>query len=229
MKVELPNNIQAFFHLLVYLHHVGFPSHWLGDFVQSMVSDNMISDMVPYEQTLPVPLSAAEARTVARKVHLAAWRTELEVILASVAPALPFSVAIPEDYPSLEDIKIFKASKVEFKNWRRAGSDMRTMSLSSPFVKAAGLLFYRGANDTKRDAIVHQLRSIIEGIGEMLDIEAQFVLAPENVNLHTGEVSWKMGRAWHEKMKAEGWKMSVFRTDMEVTGTLPILKNLNVQ
>jgi len=44
------------------------------------------------------------SRKPLRKIHLDAWLAELQVIMASANLALPFLVALPSDWPSVEDI-----------------------------------------------------------------------------------------------------------------------------
>ena len=48
VHVSLPNNLVAFIDLLVYLDGVGFPGHWLSDFIWSVLADNLVTDIAPY-------------------------------------------------------------------------------------------------------------------------------------------------------------------------------------
>ncbi|KAF8970597.1 hypothetical protein BDZ97DRAFT_1914492 [Flammula alnicola] len=217
-RVDLPNNLGAFFHVLVHLHRVGFPSHWIGDFVQSVVSDNLVTDVAPYLGRLPIPMTEVNKRKASRRIYLDAWQAELQVILASTKAALPFSVAVPPEYPSWEDIRIYKAT-VEPVNLQRNPLSRYWGPLTSPFTRAIGLIFYRPTGDLDADALAHRVPAILEGDREVHGLKVQIMLSQEKVDLGKGELSWKMSKSWYEKMKAEKWKMAAYRTDLTVAST----------
>ncbi|KAF8970584.1 hypothetical protein BDZ97DRAFT_1753793 [Flammula alnicola] len=220
-RVDLPNNLGAFFHVLVHLHRVGFPSHWIGDFIQSVVSDNLVTDVAPYLGRLPIPMTEVNKRKPFRRIHLDAWQAELQVILASTKAALPFSVAVPPEYPSWEDIRIYKAT-VEPVNLQRNPLSRYWGPLASPFTRAVGLIFYRPTKGLDADTLVHRVPAILEGDREVQGLKVQIMLSQEKVDLSKGELSWKMSESWYEKMKAEKWKMAAYRTDLTVAVTEPV-------
>ncbi|KAF8968714.1 hypothetical protein BDZ97DRAFT_2056141 [Flammula alnicola] len=220
-RVDLPNNLGAFFHVLVHLHRVGFPSHWIGDFIQSVVSDNLVTDVAPYLGRLPIPMTEVNKRKASRRIHLDPWQAELQVILASTKAALPFSVAVPPEYPSWEDIRIYKAT-VEPVNLQRNPLSRYWGPLTSPFTRAVGLIFYRPTRDLDADALAHRVPAILEGDREVQGLKVQIMLSQEKVDLSKGELSWKMSKSWYEKMKAEKWKMAAYRTDLTVAATEPV-------
>ncbi|KAF9529061.1 hypothetical protein CPB83DRAFT_853145 [Crepidotus variabilis] len=220
LRVDLPNNIHAFFHALMHLHRVGFPAHWLGEFVQAMLDDKLVTDAVAYTAGLPVPLSAMfEKKTSGpRKVSLACWNAEIRTILALVGPALPFALILPDDFPVYTDVTTFRVNKVVFQNHV---TNPYLRQLSSPFARTAVLLFYKDEKKVTRDTVVTKINSIIEGDSQMKDAELQMIFAPESIDLNTREVTWKMTKQWYRKMKADGWKMTVFRTELSSNVTAP--------
>ncbi|CAA7262627.1 unnamed protein product [Cyclocybe aegerita] len=138
LRVEVPNNLAAFIHLLNHLHRVGYPGHWLGDFLQACLEDKLATDAVPYTESLRTPPSErigahgeVAGNLTERRVRVGAWRAEFESILARVSLALPFAVSLPEGCAKFDDVGMYRA-KV------KAGNVMRNphmFSLSSPLVR----------------------------------------------------------------------------------------------
>ncbi|KAF8962201.1 hypothetical protein BDZ97DRAFT_1130396 [Flammula alnicola] len=217
-RIELPNNLTAFFQVLIHLHRVGFPAHWLGDFVQYIVSDNLVTDATPYLGLLPVPPNEPRKRKVARKVNLRVWQANIEVILASVQSALPFAVSLPQDYPTLQDIQTYKA-RVKPRDFSR---DPLRGPLSSPFIRSIGLLFYAPNPTFDAEQLASRISRLLEGDPDLRTMQVQIMLSQESVNLRTGEISWKMNQQWYKKMQREQWKMVVYRTDMSHPASAPL-------
>ncbi|KDR74060.1 hypothetical protein GALMADRAFT_269552 [Galerina marginata CBS 339.88] len=221
-RIDLPNNLNAYLHVLVHLSRVGFPSHWIGDFLQSLVSNNLITDLQPYLGRTPIPKSEIRNRKSSpRKVNLEAWQAELQVMLALTIPALPFTVALPPDYPQFSDIQTFKATvrPIDLKKHRLAN---QWAVLVSGFTKTIGLMFYKPTKDIDADFLAQRISAIIEGDRDVRDAQVQILLSQESVDLRKGELSWKLSRAWNEKMKKEGWFLAAFRTDLRVAVSTPI-------
>ncbi|KAJ7727428.1 hypothetical protein DFH07DRAFT_782479 [Mycena maculata] len=49
-KVIAPTTLVAFLHLLIHLHRVGYPGHWLGDFLGSLLGNALVTDIRPYTE-----------------------------------------------------------------------------------------------------------------------------------------------------------------------------------
>lgn len=81
-RVYYPNNLVAFVDLLIHLHGVGFPSHWLSGFFASIIANTLASDVSPYLGILPIPSSERGRRVAPRRVNLRPWHADLENILA---------------------------------------------------------------------------------------------------------------------------------------------------
>lgn len=221
-RVDLPNNLNSFFRLLVHLSKVGFPSHWLGEFVQMMLFDRLVAVVKPYLGRLPIPPSEKVNINAARRIHLDAWRAELEVILATVGPALPFFVEVPKKYPTLDEIRTYRAV-VQPINLRQHPYFRYWAPLSSPFVMTVGLLFYEPNQDFGAEDFAHQISMILEGEPDISAAQKQIMLGADNIDLQKGEIQWKMSRMWYEKMKKEGWKIAAYRTDLTISGVFNIL------
>lgn len=215
VKVEMPNNLGAFIHVLIHLRRVGFPSHWIGDFLQSVLADTLVTSAVPYIGKLPIPVSESYKKNSARKINLAPWRADLEVILTLVKDALPFVVTLPSGYPtSADDIHTYSATvdPIHLELDRR--SDVWG-PLTMPFCPAIGIIFYNGLNFTDVPELLPQ---ILEGKTTEASGELQVMIGVEEVDLSKGVVSWKMSKSWYEKMRREKWRMAAYRTDLKVLG-----------
>ncbi|KIM41915.1 hypothetical protein M413DRAFT_71143 [Hebeloma cylindrosporum] len=219
-RVDAPNNLTAFLHVLCHLHLVGFPSHWIGDFWQSVISNNFVTDVALYLGRLPVPSTEMNSRKPLRKVHLDAWVAELQVTMASAKLALPFSVALPSEWPSLEDIGTYKAPLLSSDLQLIPGhSTSVMMSAGSPFIKATGLMFYQPSKEATIDKLASRVHAILEGEPRVRDVKVQILLGQEELDLRQGGiVSWKMSKSWFEKMKEEKWVLAAYRTDLSIPG-----------
>ncbi|KAF9480632.1 hypothetical protein BDN70DRAFT_877325 [Pholiota conissans] len=219
-RVDMPNNLNAFFHVLVHLHRVGFPSHWIGDFMQFVVSDTLVTDIKPYQGILPIPRTEIKNRFLSapRKVHLNPWKVELQTAFALLNAMLPFAIARPSDYPTLNDIATYNAKVVPIDLERH--KDVYSWGpLVSPLIKAVGLMFYRPHKRFKPDALARRVLGLLEGDQ---DVEMQIILGAEVVDMRKGEVSWKMSTVWYEKMKSEQWVMAAYRTDLHFAVCEPL-------
>ncbi|KAI0649800.1 hypothetical protein C8Q79DRAFT_923284 [Trametes meyenii] len=92
-NVRLPHTLVAFFGLLVHLHRVGFPAHWLSEFLARVLSGSMVSDIAPYAGIWPIPLEDMYRRVSSRRVRVDPWLIEFENIIATAYYAIPFPVA----------------------------------------------------------------------------------------------------------------------------------------
>lgn len=217
-RIDMPSNLGAFFHILAHLTRVGFPAHWVGDFAQCIVADNLVTDAVAFRGPLPIPMSFAKKKApVPRRVRLQAWQAEIEVIAASTYLGLPFSVTLPETYASLESIHVYKAhvrpvDLTKHRVYLAFGSSLP--HLMAPFAKIVGLIFYKPQKGIDSDDIAAGIFDVIEGSGRMNGFKVQILLGQEHVDIYKGVISWKMSRRWYETMKSENWEMVAYRTDV---------------
>ena len=117
---RLPHNLVGFFRLLLNLHRVGYPAHWLGEFLGRVLSGRMHSNIVPYTSEYPIPVSHRSERVAPRSVRTDPWLVEFETILATSYYAIPFPLplsfpiasesALPADFSrDADDIALWQA------------------------------------------------------------------------------------------------------------------------
>lgn len=204
-RARLPNNLVAFVGLMIHLQEVGFPSHWLTDFLQCIISDNLVTDIAPYLGKWPIPISEINRRMATRKVRLDPWRAELETILVTAYHGIPFVLSLPSNFvKSYTDIGIFE-TKVQETPYQFG------LPAYDPVVS---LIFYKPSehiSDAK--ALVASIPAIFEGRTSPPPGNFFVLTAIESFNLPSGKVKWRLSRERARKMKANDWCMVAYRTD----------------
>jgi len=231
VRVRSPNNLVAFVNLLAHLCNLGFPAHWISDYVQNMLADKVVAQAIP-ARAVPIPIGSIQGGAD-RKLRLGPWMAELETVLASSRQGLPFFVSLPSDdgivvASELEDIGKFEATVRSFAELRLR------QNVFSPFDPVTNLLFWKPSSASGRNeqALKKEGEKIIEqevdGVllsggqpspkwnGKFLVLTAQ-----ESVDQDKG-VSWRMAKRRVEKMRKEGWVVMVVTSDFRVAVTRPV-------
>lgn len=225
-RCRYPNNLVAFVGLLIHLHAVGFPSHWLSEYLQVIATNNMKTDVAPYSGQFPIPYTEFGRRVSSRKINLDPWVAEFETILALSYEALPFPITLHPFFASSHtEISTFevKLSRLEF--------DMMTMTqMLSPVDPVMSLMFYKAGNSTKPEDLIRGLPRILEGmvIGGVGRGQLCILTCVERFELSTGLIRWKMSKKRMEKMKTTGWTMMGYRFDKECRGALDFIVVLDM-
>jgi len=235
VRVRSPNNMVAFVNLLVHLCGLGFPAHWISDYVQNMLADKVATRAIP-ARGLPIPVDdiLSSQQGGDRKLELGPWTAELETILASVRKGLPFFVPLPVDdgmvvASELEDIGKFEAKVRSF-------VELRLMQHTfSPFDPVTNLLFWKPSPSSGRNeqALKKEGEKIIEQeVDGVLSRGGQssskwkgkfFVLTAQESVDQDKSVSWRMAKKRVERMRKEGWVVMVVTSDFRIAGTfLPL-------
>ena len=235
VHVRSPNNLVAFVNLLVHLCDLGFPAHWISDYVQNMLADKVVTRAVP-ARGLPIPIGASDDQLQGadRKVGLGPWMAELENVLASVRKGLPFFVSLPFNdgiaaASELEDIGKFEAKVRSF-------PELRLMQqVFSPFDPVTNLLFWKpssslsGRNDQalKKEGekiIEKEVDGVLGGVGQPSSKwNGRFLVltAQEGVD-QDKSVSWRMSKRRVERMRREGWVVMLVTSDFRIAGGFPL-------
>jgi hypothetical protein len=216
IRVRMPNNLVAFVRLLVHLHAVGYPAHWLAEFLQTILSDSLVTDVAPYLGNFPIPLSDLSRSVPARRVRLDPWLAEFENILVTARVGMPFAVMLPADFATAHtDIVIYEAAV------QPKGPDLGPMFATVPVQDpVVDILFYKPSKTLTVDALVRLIPSILEGrTVEPLRGTLCLLSSQEMVDIPGRKVSWRLSRDRVKRMRAEGWVMVVCRTDTHEAGT----------
>ncbi|KAI0366568.1 hypothetical protein BV20DRAFT_1055566 [Pilatotrama ljubarskyi] len=218
--VRLPHNLVALFGLLMHLHRVGFPSHWLSEFLGRVLSGSMVSDIAPYDGTLPIPLDDMRRRVASRRVRTDPWLVEFEDIVATAYYAIPFPVGnfLPADFSrDPQDIQVWEAkvsAAIPFKTGRGPW-----MGPGSPYEPITRLLFYKPAEVAPR-ALIHGMRAVFEGKPTPPPGTFFFLTAQELVQ-YDRRIRFRLSRRRVERMKGEKWSMIAYRQDTGELATRP--------
>ncbi|KAJ7082632.1 hypothetical protein B0H15DRAFT_852172 [Mycena belliarum] len=202
-KIITPNTLVTFMHLLIHLHRVGYPGHWLADFLQSVLANELVTNILPYTGVLPISLRHdwTGGRPDAR-LCLDPWVPDMEAIVARIRPALPFALALPASFLAPADVGRFSAR-------------VRCYPTAAALEPIAVLLFFdpsRVRLHEIRDWRAHLLAALRgEGRGKSTGIRVVSMDAM-SWNEVSGEVWWRMSHARVEAMRAQNWRVVVYGT-----------------
>ncbi|KAI0366567.1 hypothetical protein BV20DRAFT_1002228 [Pilatotrama ljubarskyi] len=210
--VRLPNNLVAFFGLLMHLHRVGFPPHWLSDFLGRVLSGSMVSDIAPYDGLWPIPLEDMRRRVPSRRVRTDAWLVEFENIIATAYDGIPFPIAslLPADFTrDREDIRVWEAKVTATIPFTATYSPF--MGYGSPYEPVTRLLFYRPA-ETSPHTLISSMRAIFEGRSSPAP-GTFFVLTAQELVQYDRRIRFRLSKQRVERLKREKWSMVAYRQD----------------
>lgn len=214
-SVRYPNNLVAFIELLVHLYRVGFPAHWLADFLQSVISDSLTTDIAPYLGKLPIPVAEIYRRVTRRKVCLEPWLADLENILAMSYESLPFAFCGPPGFSkSYSEIGLFETTISQ-----HVLDPATSMNMLPPHVPVVSLIFYKPGSFAPR-YLLSNLTQIIEGKKLTGQGELFVLTSVESFSIKDGVVRWRMSKKRIRKMKMQKWVMISYRFDVDDIGQL---------
>ncbi len=198
-------NLVMFVDLLVHLRRVGFPPHWLGDFLGVVLSNSLVTDVVPYSGQWPVPLEEQDKRVPKRKVDVDPWLVDLESILADAYEAIPFRFVHP----------------VNFARWSSGIGLFQLDIPANPIMaqdKLTGvfLVFYaRPFVKCIHHNLTTKMWDVFEG-HRLVDQDKKFYVltATETVDMYHRVIRWRMSKVRMTKLRKEKWQMAVYRSDL---------------
>ncbi|KAI0719793.1 hypothetical protein C8T65DRAFT_736352 [Cerioporus squamosus] len=213
-KVHAPHNLVAFFGLLLYLHRVGYPSHWLSDFLSRVLSGSMLSDVAPYLGVYPIPSrSALDACNRTGSKPLSLPRTTR---YPSPSPAHYLTTSVTVHNPS--DIAIWEAHVRPAEHYL---TEVMFDPAISPYDPRTHLLFFRSDVIRARD-LIGSLPHILEGKASPAPGSFFILTAQEHVQYET-TVRFRLSRRRMEKMRKQQWSsMVAYQNDTGHQATLPV-------
>ncbi|KAK0206934.1 hypothetical protein DFS33DRAFT_1317984 [Desarmillaria ectypa] len=205
-RVRYPNNLVAFFGLLIRLPAIGYPPHWISEYLNTLLADNLITDLVPYRGKFPIPLSEPARRPSCRRVNLNPWLAEFETITALSYEALPFPVSLRL---RRDNINTYEAP-LSIKDF----GPLTLMEKYGNYDPVFSLVFYKRGTSVEsmiqrmsRDTMVNIFEKG-HGKGEIYVLSAL-----DQFGITKGGVRWKMGKERVVNMKEEKWAFVAYRLD----------------
>ncbi|TCD64568.1 hypothetical protein EIP91_003895 [Steccherinum ochraceum] len=189
-RIDYPNNLVVFLDLLIHLHGIGFPAHWLSHFLDTILSDTFSTDIAPYTGQNPI--------------H------PLNNILTGTWEALPFPVALPPTFSHSEDDLVRLEVLTPAANFT-----YMTANIHSSEAAVVGLLLFREKMGSHIAYHVAQnIHQILEGkLGGGGNVHVLTMM--DGFDIKTGMMRWRMSLQRFKQMKAEGgWLMAPYRCDM---------------
>ena len=156
--IRYPINLATFVGLLIHLHSVGFPSHWLTEYLHQVLAGSLTSEVAIYRGQLSIPLSDNTWWVSRCKVCLDPWRVDFENILALSYEALAFPISLPDDFvKTFDEIGLFEVLVPRHKFTPRTA-----MNLVSPFNPVMALMFYKPGL-YQPDNVAKRINKVLEG------------------------------------------------------------------
>ncbi|KAI3613200.1 hypothetical protein WG66_001557 [Moniliophthora roreri] len=203
-RVHNPHTLTIFIRLLIHMHTIGYPSHWLSDYLHLVLSDELVTDVVTYSAEPPTPLSFMGKRGTRRKVNLYPWRLEFETILVLSYETIPFPVPFPDDFAQHHaDIAMFEAPSPTF--------GYATISLMYGYDPVFYLIFFRNGAQSR---LGHSLSDILEGRRTGKG-EVHILSIIDDFGIGKDKIRWRMSRKRVDLMQQEGWKFMAYRHDIK--------------
>lgn len=210
VRVRYPNNLTMFVRLLMRLHEIGYPSHWLSEYLHVVISDGLVTDVVPYLGDAPIPLSHMQKRGARRQVNLDPWRVELETILALGYEAIPFPVPLPDDFARTHnDIATFEAPAPP--------CSMMTMANMYCYDPVFTLIFFKSEARNMnlfRELPPKFMSEILEG-RHLRKGDAYVTGTVDVLGKESNIVRWRMSRERVHQMQMQKWRFLVHRFDLD--------------
>ncbi|OCH87485.1 hypothetical protein OBBRIDRAFT_837319 [Obba rivulosa] len=227
-NVRMPHNLVAFTGLLMHLHTVGFPGHWLSEYLKMVLSGSMVTDVAPYKGLFPIPVSEVGRRVKARKIRLDPWVLDFENVIAAASASLPFPLPTTATFSSeASDLVTLEASVKPAHPHRDSGSYMDMLfgfglgeqGDAGPSLPVIHLLFFKGPYTGER--LLASLDAVLEGKAEPAPGHILVLTSPEAVDCKNS-VRWRMSERRMVQMQEEEWNMLAFRNDNHDMATHPV-------
>ncbi len=211
-NVRLPHNLVAFFAILMYLHRIGYPAHWLSEFLARILSGKMHSDIRQYDDFYPIPVSERTVRVKPRTVRTDPWLVEFETILATAYHGIPFPIAtvLPPDFSRhASDIAMWEVAVTPAQLF----STRPMFNFGSPYDPRAQLLVYR-SDIVSGSTLIDDVQKVFEGRATRAPGTFFVLTALEYVH-YVERIRFKLSRRRVERMKRESarWSVIAYRND----------------
>lgn len=205
---------------------MGFPGHWLSEFLNEIVQDNLVSTATPNLGTLPAPLSEAKRVVPARKLFLDPWKLDWENILSAAYEVLLFPIHIPrfskKQNRDIDEVSICSSdeigcyqAKLAHKHWSFYTTLPGMRMNTDP---CFALFFLRPGIPYSADHLAAKIANVIDGqVTKAGDFYVLTVV--DELSIESGKIGWRMRKTRVEKMKQEKWTMIPVRFDAREAGS----------
>ncbi|KAK7056830.1 hypothetical protein VNI00_002547 [Paramarasmius palmivorus] len=204
-RLIYPHTLAIFIWLLLRLQKLGYPSHWLSEYLQSVIDDDLTSRVVPHLGARP---SRGTRLGPNRHLNLHPWRLELETILALAYEALPFPIQLPNDF-ALDHTAIasYEAPVPAFNE--------HTLQMACGYDPSFFLVFFKVGNEARLTNTEAPLSELLEGRLNIPKEEVYVISAVDRLSIETPTLRWRMSKLRVQAMQREKWKLMLYRQDVK--------------
>ncbi|VDB88211.1 unnamed protein product [Peniophora sp. CBMAI 1063] len=199
-------NLNAFVALLFHLRELGYPAHWLSDYTNSLLSNQLTSTVELYAGPLPIPAAYSTRRIANRQLWMSPWVTELKTTLSLAAPIIPFPVRdIRHDA-----VAIFEADpQIDYP--MRHGLYSAGRQSTAPNIH---LMILHPTIFAQHGRLIRDIRWILDGSGSRPESDQLAIItSPEVVSATDSLIRWRLRVLDYERMKNEEWTLVMYRFD----------------
>ncbi|CAN9240073.1 unnamed protein product [Alternaria alternata] len=111
--IYAPLNVTIFFRLIVRLHELGYPAHWLSEVISAILS-NQVHTEARFPSTSPLTVEESGRKHSCMHIDIAPFIPEFSALTAMWMYELPFGIAAPLSIPKLSSIKRYTIRFTDF-------------------------------------------------------------------------------------------------------------------
>ncbi|CAN9204036.1 unnamed protein product [Alternaria alternata] len=111
--IYAPLNVTIFFRLIVRLHELGYPAHWLSEVISAILS-NQVHTEARFPSTSPLTVEESGRKHSCMHIDIAPFIPEFSALTAMWMYELPFGIAVPLSIPKLLSIKRYTVRFTDF-------------------------------------------------------------------------------------------------------------------
>lgn len=200
-------NLNAFVALLFHLSELGYPAHWLSDYTNSLLDNQLMSTVDLYAGPLPIPAAYSLRRVANRQLWLAPWIVELRTILSLAAPIILFPL---RNIMYTDTVVLFEADPQIDYSMRNSLYNTGRQS-TAPNIH---LMILHPDILPQHRRLIRDVRWILDGSGSHPEaLQMVIITSPEVISASDSLVRWRLCMSEYTKMKEEGWALLMYRFD----------------
>ena len=209
-------NLTAFLRLLMHLHTIGYPAHWLGQVLANILKDDVVTSARPPIKC-PIDLDECLKRRDMKKMSTSAFVAELSTLTAMFSRVLPFAVIVREGViPHLENVRECTSRFKEDTGMPMQMMDAIRADWVLVFMNLRKMFKMKKTKDKFEEEVAAKLRDVLMDETLLKQMERGIHV----VSTWTWNAERKEAKFWmredvlrHMRDEEAEWRVEVWRTD----------------
>jgi len=222
--LHLPANLSRYISVLVNLHEIGYPSHWLST-ILSAILENKVITTARLHQSCPLDINELEKRHPPVCIDAAPFQADISTVVTMYQRIIPFGLVSSYEYllPSIEDIYEYKMC---------FGPMTNLMTVSNPVIS---IMFFNPKLTTFSHSMscMDDVRNLISSniyVGDQDQMNPQRKLVHEGLQIvstlslsqNEKKATFWMNQKRVDEFVQDDWFCALWRTDTYMAQSLPI-------